>query len=587
VTFDTIVTNVPAPTIDIGNYNGNELQTGDIALMTLNQEISPSISRYDIYRQSSEIGSNFAKVGYGRGGDGNQGQVLSAGTKRNGQNRIESYGRTLNGTDFGAGSLISNAHLVFDFDNGSSPNDAAGVRLGIHNLGLGSSEVGSAPGDSGGPAFINGQIAGITSFGYGYTGGPDVIAGTNSSFGEMFVDTRVSAYASWIDSLVDIIAPTAPGGLDLTVTSDSGVFSNDDITNDTTPTFTWTAANGTGSTIAGYWWAVDDATPATGGTFTTSLSATPSTPGNGNHTFYVAAVDSSGNIGSASSLLFQIDTVAPRIGNVTISGSSSTHAPFVFDNPNDDLNDFDGFGIQLRTVPVGGANRLAIQFNEGVGNVVAASLSARALTFGSLATLATGGFSYANGVGTWMFNAPLTADQHLITLLDTVTDLAGNALDGEWTNPFSVNTSSTAGVSVFPSGNGTAGGQFKFVFTILPGDANLNNYVEGNDFLIWQQNIGPSNRTFTQADYNGDGVANIADNTIWQQNSGKHLMDLVFADFNHDGQVNQADLDIILGHFGATNASHADGDVDDDGNVNGLDWMIWQRQNGLTLSWVS
>jgi hypothetical protein len=64
-------------------------------------------------------------------------------------------------------------------------------------------------------------------------------------------------------------------------------------------------------------------------------------------------------------------------------------------------------------------------------------------------------------------------------------------------------------------------------------------------------------------------------------------MDLVFADFNHDGQVNQADLDIILGHFGATNASHADGDVDDDGNVNGLDWMIWQRQNGLTLSWVS
>ena len=45
-----------------------------------------------------------------------------------------------------------------------------------------------------------------------------------------------------------------------------------------------------------------------------------------------------------------------------------------------------------------------------------------------------------------------------------IEDAAGNRLDGEWTNP----TSTTAtGGSVYPSGNGTAGGNFDFRFNVL------------------------------------------------------------------------------------------------------------------------
>ena len=62
---------------------------------------------------------------------------------------------------------------------------------------------------------FNGQIAGLTDFGQGFNGAPDVLAGRNSSFGEFAVDVRVSAWEGWIDTVVDIVAPTAPGSLDL------------------------------------------------------------------------------------------------------------------------------------------------------------------------------------------------------------------------------------------------------------------------------------------------------------------------------------------------------------------------------------
>jgi subtilisin family serine protease len=314
--------------------------------------------------------------------------------------------------------------------------------------------------------------------------------------------------------------------------------------------------------------------------------------GNNGQTAYVSGFNQFygyGRVNAAAALAaVPTDTLGPRIGNVTIKGSASTHLPFAFNRP-DDATDFDGSGIQLRTVPVGGADTISIQFGEHVPNITSSSLTVRALTSGVLAQLATTTpFTYdeASYVATWKFSSPFATDQQLITLSDAVVDAAGNALDGEWTNPFSVSTTN-AQVSKFPSGNGSAGGAFKFVFTILPGDANLNNYVEGNDFLIWQQNVGGSNRTFTQADYNGDGLTNNADNTIWQSNSGRHLVDLVFADFNHDGIVDSADLSLLLNNFGQTNASHAQGDVDDDGSVNGMDWLIWQRQSGLSLSWVA
>jgi hypothetical protein len=80
-------------------------------------------------------------------------------------------------------------------------------------------ETNTAPGDSGGPAFIDGKIAGITGFGitgalltfdgqFIYCGDPTDIdvsfdpdsgSCTDSSFGEISGDTSVSYYQDFVD----------------------------------------------------------------------------------------------------------------------------------------------------------------------------------------------------------------------------------------------------------------------------------------------------------------------------------------------------------------------------------------------------
>jgi secreted trypsin-like serine protease len=74
-------------------------------------------------------------------------------------------------------------------------------------------EVNTASGDSGGPAFIDGKIAGVTVYGdtlntrfcglAGFSNQTDNSCGIeNSSWGELSFDTRVSSYAGWIDGVM-------------------------------------------------------------------------------------------------------------------------------------------------------------------------------------------------------------------------------------------------------------------------------------------------------------------------------------------------------------------------------------------------
>src|SRR5690606_22333330 len=89
---------------------------------------------------------------------------------------------------------------------------------------------------------------------------------------------------------------------------------------------------------------------------------------------------------------------APQVTNVIISNTvpNSPHAPFSFDT-------VDGSGLQLRTVPVGGADTVSIQFSEHVLDVDGNSLTLTGLTTGAVPTLAVGGFSFDVGThtGTW------------------------------------------------------------------------------------------------------------------------------------------------------------------------------------------
>lgn len=101
--------------------------------------------------------------------------------------------------------FVRNSVLQYDFDNGTTDNDAFGFFFGVNDLGLGDDEVSSAPGDSGGPTINDGLIQGVTSYGISlvFNDGrtSDVTPGINSSIGEFSGDTHFAIYASWIDSI--------------------------------------------------------------------------------------------------------------------------------------------------------------------------------------------------------------------------------------------------------------------------------------------------------------------------------------------------------------------------------------------------
>lgn len=190
-------------------WNGDILKGNDVAVLKLISAPSSDITRYQIDRNASDdIDEVVEKVGYGRSGNGNDGDIIPFGDKRNGENQYDDVADTMlkalglkANRDFVRGSV-----LQYDFDNGLSSNDAFGFFFGQNDLGLGTSEVNSASGDSGGPAISNGIIVGITSYGITltFTDGTssDVNNILDSSFGEFSGDTRVSKYAGFIDESV-------------------------------------------------------------------------------------------------------------------------------------------------------------------------------------------------------------------------------------------------------------------------------------------------------------------------------------------------------------------------------------------------
>jgi hypothetical protein len=87
--------------------------------------------------------------------------------------------------------------LGVDFDSGLPENDSFGLTDGVVDLGFGADEVGIAPGDSGGPMFVNGTIAGVNiitlDFGIG-----DPTGKLDRSWGEVTFATHAASYRDFI-----------------------------------------------------------------------------------------------------------------------------------------------------------------------------------------------------------------------------------------------------------------------------------------------------------------------------------------------------------------------------------------------------
>jgi len=181
----------------------------DIAIIKLSEEAPDGVESYEIYRDTDELNQVFTRVGYGTPGTGQDGQDDNANedppVKRFGQNLYDAFGEIFSTPpENNPDEILAGTQLAFDFDDGTADRDAFGTQYDLNQLGV-EREVNSTQGDSGGPAFIDGQIAGITSYGFSSENNAldvDTVSG-NANFGEYSVDARVSAYANFIDEILD------------------------------------------------------------------------------------------------------------------------------------------------------------------------------------------------------------------------------------------------------------------------------------------------------------------------------------------------------------------------------------------------
>lgn len=168
--------------------------TDDIALVEFPDQFP---GWYPIYTGSSEIGLIGEQVGYGVTGEIINGEYQytgGGGIKRAGRNRL-TLAQFVN---FGS---IQGTFLICDFDG--SGRDTFGDGGPVQN------ECTLGFGDSGGPTFVlDGglwKVAGIHSWVGSVSGGP-----SPPRHGSIFGDLRVSAYASWINSIMPRrIVPTS------------------------------------------------------------------------------------------------------------------------------------------------------------------------------------------------------------------------------------------------------------------------------------------------------------------------------------------------------------------------------------------
>lgn len=193
----------------------------DLAIVWLSATAPIAANRYDIYRDSDEVGQVFTFSGYGLTGTGYTGAISSntaTPIRLKASNRFDADVATLKsylGSEM-AWTPLSGTQLIADFDNGTTTNDALGRLIYRSDLGQGLNEGMLASGDSGGPAFLKNKIAGVASYtsSLGRNGiEPDIDNDSNSSFGEIAAWQRVSAYQQWIDQSLRanyVNAPTKP-----------------------------------------------------------------------------------------------------------------------------------------------------------------------------------------------------------------------------------------------------------------------------------------------------------------------------------------------------------------------------------------
>lgn len=169
-----------------------------------------------------------------------------------------------------------------------------------------------------------------------------------------------------------------------------------------------------------------------------------------------------------------------------------------------------GLGIELSPglhISNSGINRVYLQFSEDIGALAADQVE----LLGSTGSYSIGAINYSPS--TFLAEVPIIGtigfDKLRLAISDSVTDSAGNALDGD--------------------SNGSAGGIFDLRFDVAIGDINGDGQVFTTDLLAWQLafNSLPGSPNYNpDADLNGDGQIFTTDLLVWQINFNKNLSNL-------------------------------------------------------------
>ena len=257
-------------------------------------------------------------------------------------------------------------------------------------------------------------------------------------------------------------------------------------------------------------------------TGTTDTSATFTGQIGHTYAFYSIATD---NVGNAEAAPATADTqtqvgVPPTVTGVLVCGSAWSGSFLDYLNSQGLGDAIMGYSIpsgasQLTTLPWSNLDTITITFSQDV-NVTQGDLQALGVT---VTNYMISDFNYNSSIhaATWTLQQPVATDKILIDLTG-VTDQAGIALDGEWTN----------GISTFPSGNGTAGGDFQFRLNVLPGDVTQDGMVISNDGVMVRNALGttagmPGYSVFL--DVTADGMVISNDRIIVRNQLGVQLPD--------------------------------------------------------------
>ena len=194
-TFENGATGTGLSWVFSPTWNGGLFDGDDLGVITLASPVA-GITPYSLFTGLG-FGATVDLAGFGKTGTGLTGSTIASGTFRHGENQFDAT-VTPDGDIVTGGS--SSGIYLYDFDNGTTAcNSIANIGL-PSSLGLGLDEVMIAPGDSGGPSFIGGALAGVHSFVASITGPLTDCGGggTNSSFGDFGGDTRVVANLAFI-----------------------------------------------------------------------------------------------------------------------------------------------------------------------------------------------------------------------------------------------------------------------------------------------------------------------------------------------------------------------------------------------------